>query len=615
MSQSEQISHSIKSHQLYFIQRWGELVSNSPMDYRKLLKPCSRAVLNEAIRVIEYYKSQILYQHNVVDILEDCFDNLSSDLILKHFFKDDFDLVLDILNKFIADKKTFIESEEGFKKLQKLEVPAMVLKALFNKLENADVPHLYSIFLIEELNKDYVSFETIDEYLCLLVSELLYEGHQKQYLEYWCRVILYNKDVKFFEKIERISYLGKKNIQKFTCYITLNLPEGCDNFIYTAQNGDIKFYKNPKEIGQGLVDSCHIEVQDKEKFINYFDTDKKLAKIDIFAVDQLSSINKAREKLIKIANLFTLENSYRLYNMGNITEGVVHNLENNKLSYVNLIDQYQEGLFISDIETYINISLCNQLTHKYQGLEQILQWCSVVQDSPRETGLVAMWSMMEYLFVSDYHNKRQDVITYCIPFVGLFYMKRILYKCREVLKRFKEGHALLIQEVEKTYGYNAIDRKNKEIKLHYLLHMISDKYKFIEEIYRDRVFALRQVGLIHKFLLKRGKKLWFLDYLLNLEKQVEKDLIRAYRIRNILAHQGLAEDDFFEDIYEKMLFYLKIILDDLLYSMKLQPEHTIQQLVCVKKETYSVYKKMISNPLDDNIQLYKKLLQTRSILV
>jgi hypothetical protein len=81
----------------------------------------------------------------------------------------------------------------------------------------------------------------------------------------------------------------------------------------------------------------------------------------------------------------------------------------------------------------------------------------------------------------------------------------------------------------------------------------------------------------------RGKKLWFSDYL--------------------------------EEMYDIIAYYLKLILDDLLYSMKEQPSNSINDIVKIKKESYrkyAEYPKHVDKKEDID---YKKCLSTKSLLI
>lgn len=51
----------------------------------------------------------------------------------------------------------------------------------------------------------------------------------------------------------------------------------------------------------------------------------------------------------------------------------------------------------------------------------------------------------------------------------------------------------------------------------------------------------------------------------------------------------------------------------MLYSMSLQPDNSLHQLVKIKKESYEDYKKLITGI--DKVTSYKDLLKTKSLLI
>ena len=145
----------------------------------------------------------------------------------------------------------------------------------------------------------------------------------------------------------------------------------------------------------------------------------------------------------------------------------------------------------------------------------------------------------------------------------------------------------------KVFGPNSVDKD--EIKKHYFLKLIVDYPSKIKSITEGNPFFLRYVGLLHTLLTNRPQKaeLNLVENLRGIEKIVKSDTMRAYRIRNLLTHQAAVDEVFFDETYEKMSYYLKLVLDDLLFSMKSQPSHSIFQLVYLKKESYDRYKKFI----------------------
>ncbi|TKH46003.1 hypothetical protein C1I60_06120 [Paenibacillus terrae] len=600
-------------HQLYFIQRWGELFEKSPLHYRKLSYPCVRAVLKEAIQVVEHYRAEVLYEHNVFEIFQEVVITLKENKVLSASFKEDWSLVSSRLEMFSSDKESFLKTGNTVEKYRKLELPLTLIRGLLNKLENTDIPRLYIELLSKELSKSKLSFEHVDEYLELLMSELLFEGHHKQYLYRWGHGVLVNDDENsFLKRLERISELGVKNRREFECFIRLKLPDGYDGLIGT--NGPLTFFSDPDR-ARIQIDEEHDapQVHKDAPIIEFFKKDKHIARMKLFATDDVAAINIARDELISTTRLFTLENRHKLYNPGNLTEALVFDVNSKKIYTEPVIEISQHGLQVTKNDKYIKINMSSKLTGKYKGLDQLLQWCRVIQDSPKETGLVAMWSLMEYLFVTDPTNKRKSIIEYTTPYLTQFYLKSLVFRCRELIKQNQAGNEALIAAVREKLGKDSIDRKTNEIKLHYLLQFIAEYKEETLSLFSGDALNQRYIGLLNKYMQLRGKKLWFFEYLEHLERQIDCDLSRAYRLRNILTHQAYVDKIFFEEIYERLSFYLKLILDDLLYSMSLQPDNSFHQLVRIKKESYKDYQKLIAGI--SKIDSFKALLQTKSLLV
>lgn len=109
-----------------------------------MLKPSIRSVLKESLRVINYFKDQTLYEHNVFEILEEVIEALNNNIVLKRTYLEDFNLVKSRLERFLSNKQTFKELKSGSDKHKQLNLPYTIITTLYNKLENVDIPKIYS---------------------------------------------------------------------------------------------------------------------------------------------------------------------------------------------------------------------------------------------------------------------------------------------------------------------------------------------------------------------------------------------------------------------------------------------------------------------------------------
>lgn len=606
----------LANHCVYFIHRWGELLENSQLHYRKLVKPALRTVLKESLAVVDHFKNQVLYEHNVFEILNELVENLNSNLVLKQFFFEDFELIKSRLENFLSNKQSFSELKSELDKNKQLNLPYTLISAFYNKLENEDIPKLYANYLKNELNKPKVSFELVDTLVELLISELIYEGHNKEYLYKWGKgVFIIDSEPNFLKRIDRIKELGKKNRRPFECLIILKLPHGYES-LFQNEKGNITFYKEPETLRVQFTEEYNDEVLNSREFYEFFKTEKHIARIKLYSTDEIAAINTARETLIDTTKLFTLENRNKNYDPGNLSNALIYDFQGNQLNMNPYIEVNQQGVRISNNEKYIKVNLSSRLDNKYLSLDQLLQWCRVIQDSPRETGLVAMWSLLEYLFVIDQSAKRKSVLDLAIPYICHFYLKSLSWRAREILRsgNYSENQKIL-EEVRETIGSNAIDSRKDEIKLHYFIQFLATNKEKVMDIYSGKIFEQRYIGLISKFFTLRGNKLWFKDFLSKIEIQIKSDFLRAYRVRNILAHQASIDEELLDETYDVISYYLKLILDDLLYTITLQPNNSVHDFVKIKKETYDNYKKMLLN-IDtiDNVN-FKRLITTKSLLV
>jgi len=557
-----------------------------------------------------------LYEHNVFEILKAVIESLNSNIILKKYYHEDFHLLTSRLKYFLNNKQSFIELKNETAKNRRVDLPYTLISALFNKLENKDIPNIYTNYLKHKMNKNAVHYELVDMLIELLIGELIYEGHNKEYLYKWgYGVFIIDPETDFIKTINRIKELGIKNKRPFECLITLNLPNGYES-LFQYKEGNIKFYDDPELLRIQFIEEYNDETLNSESFYNFFKTNEHIARITIQSSDEIAAINTAREKLIDTTKLFTLENRHKSYNPGNLSNVIIYDLQGRQLNPKPYIETYKHGIQISNNERYIKLNLSARLNHKYLGLNQLLQWCRVVQDSPRETGLVAMWSLLEFLFVTDQTSKRKNIIEFAVPYICHFYLKSLSWRAREILKTNNiNRNKKMLEKVKITLGKNAIDMRKKEVKLHYFIQFLATNTEKAIDIYSNKIIEQRYIGLISKFLTLRGKNLWFKEYLSELEQQIQSNFLRAYRVRNTLAHQANINEELLDDVYEVMSFYLKLILDDLFYTISLQPNNSVHDFVKIKKETYHNYKQLLTNINKTDQIPFKELLTTKSLLI
>lgn len=610
----EDYNPPLKNHEIYFIERWSEVLESSPLTYRKIIRPSLRAILKETIDVHQHYLNSLLYDNNIFEIFDELLICIKSNKILGTRFREDFSLIQKKIEIFLKERGEF-DKCDAKKKYEKLDIPMTLIRTFSNKLENEDIISIYVQHITSELMKDEYSFSNVDKIVESLISELIYEGHHRRYLYNWGNgVFVKDPEIVFSKKINRIIELGKKNSRKFICFIKVKLPDG-NEVLVNEECGNLFIADNIENCLQHILGQNQLEAEIEEKLRVFFEVGKQVAVINIEGTDEISVINTARQELRSTVKLFTLESTHRQYEPGNLADAIVYDPAGNRVVNKLYMDLLQSGLQLATNKKYIKLNLQTRLTKKFDGLDQLLQWCRVIQDSPKETSIVAMWSLFEFLFVIGGREKRDNVVEFTIPYICQFYFKNLAWNTRELLKRDRVNHEVLLKDIKAYCGAESIDEVKSEIKLQYLIYYISTNYKKVCEIYHGNMLCLRYVGIINKSIEKRGKKLWLKDDLDELKKEVERDILRAYRIRNIITHQANVSNDLLEETYEIIAFYLKLILDDLLFSLTMMSNNKLHDVVKLKKLSFEYYMMLLDGDNIRDIQAYKEMLSTKSLMI
>jgi hypothetical protein len=616
----------IKSHQQYFILRWGELLDESPLHFRKLLAPCSRAVLKEFLDVINLFHSGVLHAYNIPIMVKELIDTLKSDIVLKKFLSDDFNFIIDKLSSFLTNMPdTDTESKDGVLERitdKNLNYISSLVKSFLNKLESEDIIKIYTTHFKDCLSEEQYNYSSLDRELSLLVSELLYEGHSRSYLYRWgAGVFIYDKEkAPFLERVDRIGQLGRKNKRTFHCFLKVSLPKNND-FLYEL-TGNVRFFKDSNDAKVILEESMSNPLT--SEINEYFDGDPnlKIGLVELKATDLNAALTQSANLLISRLSLFNLDKRSKSYTPSIKKNVVVYDVEGDNVELTSYGDE--SGIKIARTSEYLKI-LFSTSEEEYKTLHRLMGWLRIVQDSPKETGLVAMWSMMELLFVHDYAEKQRNVIVHTIPYISHFYVKSMVTRALTILESDSSKFEELKAKILDIYGAQAFT-KDRKIKKEYFVEYINVNEAEVLKIYSDLYLHQRYIRLINSFtkIKKAEKKQIYVhlkEFIEELEQKITHDLRRAYRIRNILAHEASVHVDFFEDVYAKLTFYLQIILDDIFYSISRQNKNTIEQLVTIKRESYLLYMEYVNSlhksleKGESHLDKYERLINTRNLLI
>jgi hypothetical protein len=603
--QVKHYSHELKPHQKYFIMRWGELVDDGHIHFRNLLNPCLKAVIKEFIDVSDLFMEDILKDYNVLTMTDELIDIIRKNTVLKSFFQEDFSFLMKKIRalqsemKGLNSQKDISEEKRHEIKKQKIKSINLLLVPFYHKQQ--DLAKKYVDYYADEISKESISFTNIDNFLLLLIPELIFEGYSKQYLHTWgAGVFLYDEEEEtFLNKFKRIAELGKKNARNFECYFKVFLPKHKNYDFMYSQTGSVRFYQKPLEEYERLVDNSDVDgIEKREDIHSFFKEESQIAKVQVESVDSLTAIVLAQKELIKRLKAVSSVKSLGKYDPKIGEQVAVHDISGFQVKLLKKIESIE-------VEPH-SIKLCNieeLLQDKvFVRLQRVLEWTRVIQDSPRETGLVAMWSLMEFLFASEKSEKRDNVVDSSAPFITHYWFKALTNRTLTLIqgndstrRKHQEEYIAYLNEFEANESQGIrILKKEKRIKPHYFLHKASSAFEDVTGKFKGNVLGQRYIAFLKSQLDKDGENLRLVKSILEIKKQIRSDLYRTYRLRNMLAHQARIQEDFLDEVYEKTFFYLQIILNDIFFILPSQDAININQVIEIKQESFSEYMTILS---------------------
>ncbi|MFU2016164.1 hypothetical protein ACM6Q7_14085 [Peribacillus butanolivorans] len=599
---------TLNSSEVYFILKWGEIFQNVPLNYRTITPLSFRALLKESIEVLQLSNLGILKDYNVINILEDLTESIKLDDILFNHLERDFTHLLSQIHTFISDEKVIQDKKRdelteriNSRKEKKRKTLILLFQSLLNKMESTNILKIYAEFLNKKVSNS--KYGEIDEYISLLAGELMYEEHSRQYLFEWGEENFVSNNGSFSNRLNLLEKLGNKNMKEYECIFKISVDKITSTFQLYGSGREVEFIENPHSEHNRLKSLTGLQVIDGVgRFFNHVG---QLARVTVKATDKYSAIYIAKRNLNSIVKIFNLHPNFTRFD-ASINEHIVIHTKHTK--QVNLIhDTIKPNvLVLGETVKLYDLATGPLSEESYKGLNQLLQWCRVVQESPIETSIVAMWSMLEFIFASEQKDKFGSVLKYTKPYIAHYYAKSLLNRTEQLLRRNNAKYQILKSNVT-AYDPNCLNSAGN-LKLDSLFEYITTNLSQVQTTYQGDTLVQRYILLIEMLTKdksikssKGSKRMWLFHFIEQVEKQVVTDLQRAYRVRNILAHQALAKGDLLDDIYNKLIFYVQIILNNIIYSMQKQPYNTIHQLTELKFFTYENYRRGIDRQLSSPI--------------
>lgn len=472
------------------------------------------------------------------------------------------------------------------------------INSLYKRLRQINLVNLH----IDIIQSQYLPFDSVDQLLDSIVSELIFEGCSLKHLEDW-----YSEHV---FKSAHIKSLNNENIliildtlknivpppKDFFVIIYAWLPpEITRNIISKAATGYLE-YEVVDCTKLGITDHLQTFGQPKQSFHTLFTTVKALDKY----------------KAMEIAST-SLENFLEAYRQ-------FHNRVDTKtvsrhFCYISLDKEAwtkerfltDDPLFLGkndsrekeDIKQFFDLRniLNRQNTHAsdISVLERVLFIVNKSNELSPENRLLNHWSSLEYILAFHHDGSIIKKAIDILPKVlCLYYVKdrmNTLWTRLVSLNRYSKNSPLKV-ELDDLFLKCKKDIDSEKYDKSKFAAYLADKDTRLFDLLSSNIVIQRNLAEVHTLLTDHNqliKKLKFIDQL------ICHDLTRIYRIRNKIVHSGNQSEDNLEIVTGRLYRYLNSILGTLIYFISRSPDTTISEILCSILQTHEFYLSNVSS--------------------
>ena len=547
---------NLSQTQRYTIERIIELCNQRSIDsYRvKYLNP--KLALSELYQVIENWNNNRIKQFKttVLSCIYEVKSLIEKDnyLIYGSTSKTTFISILDA-----------IKAEEDKKEIAKLVFTTNYLIAINNNYYKNLISVLTQI-VNENPTSDkekIILFERIDTLLNYFISELIHIGFTKSYLIKLTRAILVFKSSGNFgncwnDFVAALEYNQKSN------FIIVFALQNTSNQLDNLQEPSLLNEVPPQYLDTPISNTTKnfIKPNKQKKFILY----------EIEALDTYQSLKLAKNELANILDIIHL--GYSNLTLSLIDRALVINRETpdkaDTLSVYYQIDGYYKSnpisynRFISQLkQIVINERISNEVKEKLQSAIRYLRLGNEAIEI--EQKFINYWIGLEFIF-ADYDinaNTFARIKEYLVLTHVTTYAKRNLLQLHQAIKVF---------------GLNScIANFDEDLKYFIDVNTFNELYKHSDNYPLLAFRANRLKSHFHNNSEKREK--YLKQHMINLERH----LIRIYRIRNELVHEA-AQVNNIESITGNLRYYLTFMLNSLIdYFSNINYSNNIKKLMTI----------------------------------
>ncbi|MCT4686378.1 hypothetical protein [Vallitalea sp.] len=461
--------------------------------------------------------------------------------------------------------------------------------ALIKKINNHNI---YSEII--EAVKHKKTYNHIENALQLFIMELIYEGYSLEYLKEWYRHNINISDItteNIIEQLEKFKEL-KRNKKVFYYYVNvlkINQDEEC----FLANKFDAK-----------KIDYTSLTFNDDKTLVKYIDNSNShyLYKLQVYSMDVFKGLEILVESIESYyqINCF-LENNQKLV----VLEKVV--AETDSINYIKMRIESKDKLF-KGIEQREKADLQDFLKYRNEIIRQNIESNEIIvlqralnivkgqSNQSAENKLINLWSVLEYILT--FHEGASIISKVCdiIPkLISLYVIKDKINTFWANLYRYNS----LNQEIMNMIKECTKNGENYEYDLESFIDYLQKQGEKIIDLFEFNDLLKKEIAEIGLLLNDKEKRHKFI---IQKNEEIENDLIRIYRTRNILIHSGQKVKINLNHKALRLYQYNNGLLGVIIYYKNKDININITEILNSINYTYTDYLKILqdrdSSPID-----------------
>lgn len=553
---------------------------------------------NDIIENIENDK----FKKSRIDMLKSMDFFLEESILSNHsVYKHEISVLKSKIKECISDDKNNNTTKDNIKYVRIYNISTSLLRKL-----GRDNLYEYAI----ETAKQKSNFNEIDKIVDFLISEMIYEGYSLNYLSEWNKQEI-SKNINeenIDGELDKFK-LFKKNKIKYKYYVPIK------SIFYDI--GQQRYINSNVRLDRVENEELDIIDRNNETNITKFilqDKEAKIYSIEIECMDVykgLELIVNSFNSYFQVINTLVHDDKSKDRNYVKLTNKCI--VVDDKNKYFKLrIENYDEDTLFSILERKEKQEVEDFIKYRdkaYENMESIDEIDNIQRainivrsqkNQSKENRLINLWSVMEYILTFNEGSSIISNIKDIIPkVVCLYAIKDKINTFWSQLYKYEKSNISIVNEF---ITFAIKEDEEYQYDLEKLIEFINNKGETLSGEFNFNSSLQRSISEIGQLLDDKESRSKLVK---KLSKEVEHDIIRIYRSRNILIHSGKREIINLDYKALRLYKYNNHLIALIIYYKSKDPSLTITEILNSIGHTYDEYIKNLGKKNISKIELCK----------